>query len=161
MRNIPWIQPFPLNFHVRGKQDWQREPAGACLSLWPWRFAVYSCQELGPDLSCFRPVLLVTHQKAAQSQWTVIHFEVLKTNESLNSTPSSSRRSSGQRKAAPAYAASTWSHSPSSLPMAKTNIIIIFQIIDPMERVNFKIKIYLMTYTLVPDRIDCRRHTRL
>ncbi|KAJ7994593.1 hypothetical protein DPEC_G00251080 [Dallia pectoralis] len=55
---------------------------------------------------------------AVQSKWTIIHLEGLNTKESAYSMPSRGPLSSGQKKAEPAYAASTCNQRPSSAPVS-------------------------------------------
>lgn len=65
--------------------------------------------------------LSLSHQNAVQSKCTIIHLDGLKTKESACSIPDRKLRNSGQRKAEPAYAASTWSHRPSRAPGTQTH----------------------------------------
>lgn len=62
--------------------------------------------------------LLHTHHIAVQSKCTMSHLEGLKANESAISMPFIQCLNSGQMKAAPAYAASTCSHTECSAPEA-------------------------------------------
>ena len=59
----------------------------------------------------------LSYHMAVQSKWTISHFDGLNAKLSAYSMPFIHFRNSGQTNADPAYAASTWSHISSSLPI--------------------------------------------